>query len=47
MARPKCKSTSDEVASKAAKILSNPKTPKNFKSVAASTLAQKEKKKRS
>jgi hypothetical protein len=29
------------VASKAAKLLSNPKTPKNVKSVAASALTQK------
>lgn len=47
MAKQKPKSTSSEVASMAAKILGNPKTPKNVKSVAASTLAQKEKKKRS
>ena len=32
--------TSKQVASKAAKLLSNPKTPKNVKSVAASALTQ-------
>jgi hypothetical protein len=32
--------TSKGVASKASKLLSNPKTPKNVKSVAASALTQ-------
>lgn len=32
--------TSDKVASTAAKLLSNPKTPKAVKAVAASALAQ-------
>jgi hypothetical protein len=33
--------TSSSVASKASKLLSNPKTPANVKSVAASALTQK------
>jgi len=37
----KNESTSAKVASKASKLLSNPKTPKNVKSVAASALTQK------
>lgn len=36
--------TSPKVASKAAKLLQNPKTPKTVKSVAASALTQREKK---
>jgi hypothetical protein len=38
--------TSPNVASLASKLLSNPKTPKNVKSVAASALTQKADKKR-
>ncbi|WP_278667741.1 hypothetical protein [Acidithiobacillus ferriphilus] len=38
--------TSKKDASKAGKILSNPKTPKNIKSVAASDLSQAKKKKK-
>ena len=40
MAKKNQKQTSPKVASKAAKLLSNPKTPKEVKSVAASDLAQ-------
>ncbi len=36
----KNESTSKSVATKASKLLSNPKTPKNVKSVAASALTQ-------
>lgn len=43
--KPTNESTSKSVASKAAKLLANPKTPKNVKSVAASALTQKVKKK--
>lgn len=39
--------TSKRVASKAAKLLSNPKTPKAVKSVAASALTQSPDRKRS
>jgi hypothetical protein len=39
----KNESTSKSVATKASKLLSNPKTPKNVKSVAASALTQKKK----
>ena len=39
--------TSRKVASKAAKLLSNPKTPKGVKSVAASALTQAPDRKRS
>jgi hypothetical protein len=42
MARSTGKSTSPRVASKAAKLLANPHTPKSVKSVAASDLAQHE-----
>lgn len=38
--------TSSSVASKASKLLSNPKTPANVKSVAASALTQKVKSKK-
>ncbi len=38
--------TSKKVASKASKLLSNPKTPKNVKSVAASALTQAPNKKK-
>ena len=38
--------TSKAVASKAAKLLSDPKTPKNVKSVAASALTQRPDKKK-
>ncbi|NLW34999.1 MAG: hypothetical protein GXY80_05880 [Syntrophorhabdus aromaticivorans] len=37
----KNESTSAKVASKAGKLLSNPKTPKSVKSVAASALTQR------
>jgi hypothetical protein len=37
--------TSKQVASKASKLLSNPATPKSVKSVAASALTQRVKKK--
>lgn len=40
MAKKNLKQTSPKVASKAAKLLSNPKTPNAVKSVAASDLAQ-------
>lgn len=40
MAGKKPEVTSPKVASKAAKLLSNPKTPSNVKSVAASALTQ-------
>lgn len=39
--------TSKRVASKASKLLSNPKTPKAVKSVAASTLTQAANRKKS
>ena len=38
--KPKNEQTSKKVASAASKLLSNPKTPANVKSVAASTLTQ-------
>jgi hypothetical protein len=44
MAKQKNESTSKSVASKASKLLSNPKTSKNVKSVAASALTQRQKK---
>lgn len=40
MAKARNESTSKSVASKASKLLSNPKTPKAVKSVAASALTQ-------
>jgi len=40
MAGKQGKVTSSKVATKASKLLSNPKTPKNVKAVAASDLAQ-------
>ena len=40
MAKSKPEKTSNKVASKASKLLSDPKTPKNVKSVAASALTQ-------
>jgi hypothetical protein len=40
MAKKNQKQTSARIASKASKLLSNPKTPKAVKSVAASDLAQ-------
>lgn len=40
MANKKGEVTSLKVASKAAKLLANPKTPKNVKSVAGSALTQ-------
>ena len=42
-----CKTTSAKVASKAAKVLADPKSSKTDKAIAGSALAQKEKKKRS
>lgn len=42
----KNESTSSKVASKAAKLLANPKTPKVVKSVAASALTQAPNRKR-
>jgi len=41
MATKKSESTSAKVASTAAKLLSNPRTPASVKSVAASALTQK------
>ncbi len=43
----KCEKTSKPVASKASKLLSNPKTPKVVKSVAASALTQAANKRKS
>jgi hypothetical protein len=42
----KSEKTSAKVATKASKLLSNPKTPKNVKSVAASALTQAPNKKK-
>lgn len=47
MAKGKSEKTSAKVASKAGKLLSNPKTPKAVKSVAASALTQAANRKRS
>ena len=46
MAKPRNESTSPKVASIASKLLSNPNTPKNVKTVAASVLTQTKDKKR-
>lgn len=46
MSKQKNESTSKSVASKAAKLLSNPNTPKVVKSVAASALTQSPNKKK-
>jgi hypothetical protein len=42
MARSKGKTTSPRIASVAGKLLSNPRTPKSVRRVAASDLAQRE-----
>lgn len=44
--KPKNESTSPKVASIASKLLANPSTPKNVKTVAASVLTQAKDKKR-
>ena len=46
MRKSRNESTSKSVASKASKLLSNPKTPKAVKSVAASALTQARSKKK-
>lgn len=46
MAKKKNEQTSKEVASKASKLLSDPKTPKKVKSVAGSALTQAPSKKK-